>query len=609
MKEEHGPQNTDAEPVDKYTYAPADELSRLKQLFQQAPGFMCALKGPDYIFEIANDAYYQLVGHRDVLGMSLVDALPELIEQGYLEKLDRVFATGEPFIGRALPILLQREPQAALEPRYIDLVYQPIRAENGDITGIFVQGHDVTEAHNLAREVAYQASHDPLTGLRNRRALERYSRDIETQPGHHVLFYLDIDHFKVINDRGGHAGGDALLTQIAAILRQLVEPGHMLARFGGDEFVIILRDCGMTQAIELANKMLSAVRNLPFCWEGQRYSVTLSLGLAQFGATESMSFDEALSLADVACFLAKEKGRNRYHIGHLSDSDIAQRHHDMGIAEFIKDGLRNDRVVVHAQQIVAIQSDAENAIEAMELLVRMEEADGTLVSPGAFIPAAERFGLMEQLDFRVIELGFQSLHKLSRQTRKRTRYFINVSGMTLCAPGFAAHVSQLLRKYHNVQPDQVCFEITETAAISALHEAGEAIRQLRSQGFYFALDDFGSGMSSFCYLRELPVQYLKVAGALVNGITTGPVGIAVLDAIARVAKAMELRIIAESIEDATLIPPLREMGIDFVQGFALHRPEPLADMLRTAPGGVRDRYGSRARASRANLSAGPVPFH
>lgn len=551
------------------------ERERLQQLFQQAPGFICVLRGPQHIYELANDAYYQLIGHRQVLGCALAEVLPEVIEQGYLDKLDRVFATGEPFIGRALPIQLQRSPGAPLEQRYIDLVYQPVGDHAGQISGIFVQGHDVTETHKLAQEISYQAAHDSLTGLYNRREFARQVQALEELPGPHALLYMDLDHFKIINDRCGHAAGDALLLQVVDVLRQHINDTDVLARLGGDEFALILPKCPEDKALERAHLLRCRIRDILFSWDARRYSVTLSSGVSGFGGPHLPSFAEALSLADAACFLAKEKGRDRVQVSRLDDEDVNRQRHDMDWADRLKECIQEDRVVLYGQRIRPIHANKPDALELQEILARLHDTEGNLVSPTAFIPAAERFGLIDKLDHHIIRKAFSKLQSLPASLRARTRYFINVSGITLSTPGLSVFLRQLLLQYCDVRPRHVCFEVTETAAISSLPQTASTIRELTHLGFQFALDDFGSGMSSFAYLDQLPVQYVKIDGEFIKGIMTRKTGAAIVEAVSKIARTMNILTIAESIEALELLPYLQELGIDYGQGFALHRPEPL----------------------------------
>lgn len=561
------------------------ERKRLYALFQQAPGFICLLHGPQHVYEMANDAYYQLIGHRQILGQPLARALPEVVVQGFLQKLDRVFASGEPFIGRAMPIQLQRVAGGPLSQRYIDLIYQPIRDADGKVSGIFVQGHDVTEAHELAQEVSFQAAHDPLTGLYNRRAFANHTRGLDSVPGSHALLYMDLDHFKIVNDRCGHAAGDALLLQVAKVLQQNVRQSDILARMGGDEFALVLCGCPEEAAEDRAHVLRRAVREIPFVWGSRRYSVTLSVGVAIFegpdpdggtpGAGPRPTFSEALSLADAACFLAKEKGRNRVQVSHPSDEEVAQQQSDMDWVDRLKDCMREDRIVLYGQRLVPLQPGRHDDMECWEVLSRLMDVDGVLVAPGNFIPAAERFGVISDLDRHIIRKAFSRLQGMGSAQRARTRYFINISGITLGSPGLLAFLSQMLDQYCEVRPANVCFEVTETAAISSMAQTAATMRELTRKGFSFALDDFGSGMSSFAYLEKLPVQYLKIDGEFVRGILTRPTGAVIVEAVAKVAHAMDILTVAESVEHDELLPRLRELGIDFGQGFALHRPEPL----------------------------------
>ena len=552
------------------------ERERMQQLFEQAPGFICVLRGPDHVFELANAAYHQLIGHRRIVGYPLAEVLPEVVSQGIMEKLDRVLATGEPFIARAMPLHLQRVPGAPLELRHIDLIYQPIVGGDGKVSGIFVQGHDVSEAHALAREVAYQSAHDPLTGLCNRREFTRLTADLAAQPGTHVLMYLDLDHFKIVNDRGGHAAGDALLQQVARIFERHVRKTDLLARLGGDEFALVLRDCAdESVALRLADQIRERVRDLPFVWEGRRFGVTLSAGLAVFGQGARQPFNEALSLADAACFLAKAKGRDRVQASRPSDEELHRQRRDMDWAERIRECLREGRVVLHGQRFTAVCDSVPEDCDCQEVLARLLDADGQLVSPALFIPAAERFGLIAALDLHIIGLAFAKLQAIPAARRARTRYFINVSGHTLSTTEFASEVLRLQAQHPEVAPFNVCFEVTETAAVSNLAQTADVMRALVALGYSFALDDFGSGMSSFSYLRNLPVQYVKIDGEFIRGILDGGTGAVIVEAVARVARSMGILTVAEFVETADLLPHLQRLGIHYAQGFGLHRPEPI----------------------------------
>ncbi|QIB66468.1 sensor domain-containing protein [Kineobactrum salinum] len=548
---------------------------RLEQLFQQAPGFVCILTGPRHVYDMANDAYYQLVGHREILGYEVATVLPEVVPQGFLDKLNKVYDTGCPFMGRAIPIDLQRSPGDELETVFVDLMYQPIRDDTDRITGIFVQGHDVTETYRLSQEVAYQAAHDPLTGLANRRMLDGIGAEFE-RVGTHVLVYLDLDHFKIVNDRCGHHAGDELLCQVASILKKRTRQDDLLVRVGGDEFVLLLKDCTESVAQEIANQLRHAVQELIFVWNDRRYGITLSAGLAVFGSPDDTPISRALSLADSACFLAKEKGRNRIQISKPEDEDIRQQQADMDWASRIKEAIADNNVVLWGQKIVALDGSKDRL--CVELLARLIDDAGQPIPPGAFIPAAERFGIVEQLDYHIVGMAFELIGSLS-PTVTSPLLFVNLSGATLGSQDFVAAISRIASEYPGVSPSSICFEVTETSAITNLVRTAEAMQQLADAGFSFALDDFGSGMSSFGYLERLPVAYVKIDGEFIRNMGTHIAGEAIVEAVTKVARAMDIFSIAEYVEDMEQVPLLQSLGVNMGQGFGIHRPEPVNDLF------------------------------
>lgn len=550
------------------------EPTGLLELFKQAPGFMCVLRGPNHVFELANDAYYQLVGHREIIGHQVADGLSEVVAQGFLEKLNRVYESGIPFVGRALPIQLQRVAHGVLEERYIDLIYQPMFTPTHEVSGIFVQGYDVTEAHLLAKEVSYQAAHDALTGLANRREFGAQARAISGR-GPHALLYMDVDHFKIINDRCGHAAGDALLIEVSNILDRLCETNRdLLARLGGDEFVLLRQNCDLAEAAEFANSLGTAVKEMDFIWQGKTHGVTLSIGVVSFNHTTDAHLQTAMGFADAACFLAKEQGRNRVQVSSLVDDEVTKQQRDMDAVARIKSAIREDRLVIYGQRIAPIQPDLESAVIFSEVLVRLKDLDGSIVSPSHFIPAAERYGLIEDLDNHVIRKTFDHIQRTTKDS-PRIKYFINISGITLSATGFPDYIDGMLAAYPLVSPSQVCFEVTETSAISNIRRTVELMNNLNERGFSFALDDFGSGMATFAYLSLLPVQFIKIDGEFVKSVLTQSVSAIVVEAVVKLAETMNARTIAESVESMELIPRLAQLGIHYGQGFALHRPEQL----------------------------------
>ncbi len=560
------------------------ERRRLQQLFQQAPGFICVLDGPQHVFELANDAYYQLVGHRDIIGRAVAEVLPEVVTQGYMEKLDRVYRTGEVFIGRAMPLEVQCVAGAKPEQKYIDLIYQPIFDASRNVTGIFVQGSDVTEAYTLAQEIAFQAAHDSLTGLFNRREFSRLTEHIDA-PGPHALLYMDLDHFKIVNDRCGHAAGDSLLREVAAALSARAGEDAILARLGGDEFALLRPNCNADAAVALAQELRAAIRAIDFVWRGRRYGVTLSVGVANFYEPDGVCFETALGLADAACFLAKERGRDRVKLALPCDEDVWSQLSDMDNVTRLKEAIRDDRIVLYGQRIYSLNDGDKEATRSFEVLSRLRDLDGTLIPPAGFIPAAERFGLIEELDRHIIAKAFAHLSRLDGKTRNSVCYFLNLSGVTLSAASFPGFIEKLLTAHPDVLASQICFEVTETAALSDTRRSADAMRRLSGYGFSFALDDFGSGMASFSYLQQLPVKYVKIDGEFIKDVRTNPANAIIVEAVAKLGECMNIQTVAECIESTELLPALRSLGIQYGQGFALRAPEELnTAVMRARPG-------------------------
>ena len=449
-----------------------------------------------------------------------------------------------------------------------------IRDSEGNFTGAALIVRDVSRERNLLREMAFQATHDPLTRLINRRQFERelsaVVEDALTSENRHALMYIDLDQFKAINDSCGHIAGDQLLKQVAVHLGENIRRLDRLARLGGDEFGVLLRDCSIEKALEVAEALRHEIKDLRLHWEDRSFRISLSIGVVAI-TKDSGNLDEVLRAADAACYVAKDQGRNRVHFYQPDDELLAQRSTDMQWLHRLRDAIDRDQLILHGQSIFPLGHGNERPMMC-ELLVRMFDADGRMVPPMTFIPAAERFNLMFDLDLWVIGSAFRQIATLCKENPEDKRIFtINLSGQSLDHPDLELAIQELKLKYR-VDPHRICFEITETSVIANMDRALALMDQLRRRGFLFALDDFGTGLSSFAYLKKLPVDYLKIDGEFVRDILHDPVDKAMVDTIKRIGDVLGMMTIAESIEDAATCDLLTAMGIHYGQGYHLAKP-------------------------------------
>jgi len=441
-------------------------------------------------------------------------------------------------------------------------------------SGYALAFRDHGRAQRLAHERSYEACHDPVTGLVNRAEFLRRAEDLLAETWldgtAHAMVYLDLDQFKVVNDTCGHDAGDELLRQVSTLLLPELRDADLLARLGGDEFGLLLRGCTLTDAERLAARLIACIRRHRFTWQDSVFVISASAGVAPF-ERDAEGAPSVLAGADTACFTAKERGRGRVQVYHHEDSDLARHWDEMRWVSRIAKALGEERFRLHFQRIAPIR--AGEGEEHLEALIYLCEEDGTRIEPAAFIPAAERYNLMPAVDSWVVS---HALHLLSQQPGGADApvLCINLSASTLCDEGFPDHVRRQFAATA-VPPRRVCFEITETAAISNLSRAMAVIEDLKGLGCRFALDDFGRGISSFGYLKTLRVDYLKIDGAFVRDMVDDPVNCAMVAAINEVGHVMGLKTIAEFAETEAVIQKLREIGVDYAQGYGIARPEPL----------------------------------
>ena len=472
----------------------------------------------------------------------------------------------------------------------------PIFTQRHDTpTGAVLVFRDVSQVRLIANELAYQAKHDMLTGLMNRREFEHHLQSaLGRIPQHtdepHWLCYLDLDQFKLVNDTCGHLAGDELLKQIARALQLQIRDTDLLARTGGDEFAILLSRCSAEAANHIIERIRHAVTVLRFVWNDKAFRISSSFGLVPI-TPENGTLYELMSAADMACYVAKDAGRNRIHVYHSGDGDAARRSDEMHWVQRITQALEEDRFVLYHQPIVPLRGSAY-AVHS-EILVRMLSEDKTVIPPLEFIPAAERYNLMARVDRWVIRRTLKTLHTLLlRAPAGSCTLAINLSGQSLCDDEFLPFVLQELDRHH-LDPQHLCFEITETSAISNLSRATHFISTLRARGCRFALDDFGSGLSSFGYLKNLAVDYLKIDGSFVRNIDQDAMDFALVDSINQIGHVAGMQTVAEYVENPAIQEKLRKLGVDYVQGYAIARPKPL-HLLR--PVAARRMTGSDAEA-------------
>jgi len=461
----------------------------------------------------------------------------------------------------------------------IEASIAPMKSDDGDLMGAVIVIQDVSHTRRLTRQLSYQASHDLLTGLYNRRKFEENLEEIlinvREEDSHHTLFYLDLDNFKIVNDTCGHVAGDELLKQLPALFDEVLRTGDVVARLGGDEFGIILENCELKKASLIADKIRQKIKDYRFIWNDKTFEIGVSIGVIAINA-DNCEIAQVLSAADIACYAAKDSGRNRVHVFEPSDEMVSERYGQMHWTARISKALEEHRFQIYQQPIVGASDQSRNHLE---ILLRMIDENGKIIPPGAFMPAAERYGIMPEIDRWVINEVFRYMGKdnPSDPIKGTDRIFaINLSGDSINDGELLDYILSQKNKY-GVSLSNVCFEITETVAISNLTKATIFINELKNYGCKFALDDFGSGLSSFAYLKTLPVNYLKIDGGFVRDVSRDNIDKAMVESIQQVGQVMGLRTIAEHVEDEDTLVTLREIGVDFVQGYHLGRPEAVED--------------------------------
>jgi diguanylate cyclase (GGDEF)-like protein len=456
----------------------------------------------------------------------------------------------------------------------------PIRDRRQRVDGVVIAFRDVTGERAMAEQVSWQATHDALTSLINRhefeRRLERALAGSREGRGDHTALLLDLDQFKIVNDTCGHAAGDELLRQITFELSNRIRLTDTLARLGGDEFGVLLAGCPLEQGVRIAESIRQAVEDFRFSWQDKVFKVGVSVGAVAVSAAHATLAD-ILKAADAACYMAKEMGRNRIHVHSPNDGELAQRHGEMEWVSRIHKALDENRLALYYQEIRPV-TGSQNG-DHFELLLRMIDEKGRTVAPLTFLPAAERYHLMPAIDRWVVRTAFARLRALygPSGTRRLHTAAVNLSGASITDENFLRYVQGLFREYR-VPPRSICFEITETAAIGNLRLASEFMKQLKTLGCRFSLDDFGSGMSSFAYLKNLPVDYLKIDGGFVKDMERDPIDCAMVEAIHRVGHVMGIKTVAEFVENEAILERLAAVGVDYAQGYGVARPRPLEDL-------------------------------
>jgi Amt family ammonium transporter len=456
-----------------------------------------------------------------------------------------------------------------------------LKGDSGLLEGFVLVFKDTSQSRKLAAQLNWQSSHDPITRLYNRvefdRRLSLLLEETQFEDDRHCLLYLDIDRFIIVNDNCGYAAGDELLRQLASLIKRSIRNSDLIARLGGDEFAILLTQCTLKVAARIAETIRQEVQDFRFAWEGKTFSQSLSIGMVPIDR-HSDSVEQIIGYADIACLTAKEEGRNKIHVYDPVDSSAARRHGETQWVTRIRTALEEDRFTLYVQPITSLnQEDGEQ--EHVEVLIRLFDEDDNLIPPGAFIPAAERFGLMPSVDRWVVDQvsNFITCNRESCLASGR-RFFVNLSGHSVCDDEFLQWILLTIRE-RDIPAGMLCFEVTETAAISNLTSAEHFMRTLQRYGCEFALDDFGSGLSSFGYLKHLPVEYLKIDGAFVHDMLENAIDDSMVEAINRIGHIMGLETIAEFVETEEILQRLKAIGVDYVQGYGVCRPFPIKHLL------------------------------
>ena len=460
--------------------------------------------------------------------------------------------------------------------RSIELTASPIRNSSQELVGAVVMLHDITELRGLARQMSYQATHDALTGLANRREFERrLEESIDSGhrgDGQHVLCYLDLDHFKLVNDTSGHVAGDSMLREVAKLLRDAVRDSDTVGRLGGDEFGLLLIGCPLDKARQIADDLCRAVSDYRFVWKDKIFNIGVSVGLVEI-SRESGTLEELLAAADTACYVAKKQGSGRVAVYSARDEAHARHTGEIQWLQRLQSALKENRFHLYHQVIVG--AHGEETGPAMEVLVRLEDEAGNELPPSDFLRAAERYRLMGLVDRWVVQTTLAALGRGAIPVQANRSVAINISGQTLADLQFLEFVVECFDST-GALPTQVCFEITENAVIANLEHARRFVGVLHGMGCQFALDDFGSGVGSFSNLKNLPLDYLKIDGSFMRNLGRDTVNQAMVTAMIRLARTLNFKVIAEQVEDTAAVEAARKMGVDYLQGYAIGRPQPLS---------------------------------
>ncbi len=519
----------------------------------------------------------------DTLGKDIRELFPDHLDNENEHRLLRYFDSSE-----SLPVSIARETvglrtDGSQFPIHISLSSVDLGGKRHVVSLI----QDLSEQKEHENQLNYLVQYDVLTGLLNRSEFERRldivlsSADLPDEQ--HVLCYIDIDQFKVINDTSSHTAGDELLKQMAVLLKSQLRETEVIARLGGDEFGALFTNCTLKRAEQICGGLMQTVRNFPFSWKEQSFEIAISIGLAGF-TPRSESASSVLSAADVACHLAKVQGRNRVHVYQSTDIETVRQHGDMQLVPRITQALSDERFHLYIQPIAPVGNIDDDSSYHYEVLVRMIDESGELVIPDAFVPAAERYILMPAIDRWIINHLFSTQGDTLRAWAKRNGgrhaflFAVNLSGTSLTDEGFLSYIKRHFRDW-DIPYSSICFEITETAVVANLSKARQLIEELKTLGCSFALDDFGSGLSSYGYLKELPVDYLKIDGSFVRHMTDDPVDHAMVDSINQIAHILGLKTIAEWAEDKATLNLLRALNVDFAQGYGVGAPQDLDQFI------------------------------